>query len=238
MRQFLRDRGEDPPAPITSDLLLEWFNEALKRRGDPKPTPAALAMMAVEINALMERPGGYHDLIREERQKRFMDLWDAATNFRAVYATYLEFNPSDPAYKTSDVLSKVDGQLQEIGIGTLRHKAPKKLGRPEKDWHSYGHKFADSIVAAMKDVGYTRSLKKTEKSSVVAKVGAALIRHFRLLPDGKPTASGFAEAMGRRHKSPRLPPPSLEKRFPTLKTARVVELGEPPPAAKSAKRRT
>lgn len=237
MRQFLRDRGEDPPAPVTADLLLGLFNEFL-RRGDPKPTPTALTTMTVEINILMERPGGFHDLIQEERHKRFMSLWDAATNLRAVYATYLEFNPLDPADKTSDVLSNVDGQLREIGVGVVRHKAPQKLGRPEKDWHAYGHKFADLIVAAMKNVGYKRSLKKTEKSSVTARVGAALIRHFRLLPDDKPTALRFAEAMARRPKvgESEAGQTALEERYPALKNARVGK-ESPAPAAKSAKRR-
>jgi hypothetical protein len=170
--------------------------------------------MAAEINGLTERPGGGRNPIQEERARCFLGLWDAATGFRAAYAAYLEINPSpSPANQTFGVFSNVDEQLRREGVGDVKHEATPKLGHPKEYWHPVGHAVATLIVTAMEGIGYgargrgrraarqKRTLDKTNEDSVTAQVGAALIRHIFRLPDGKPSALGFASAMKHRDRS-------------------------------------
>jgi hypothetical protein len=170
--------------------------------------------MAAKINNLTERPGGGRNPMQEECARRFMSLWDAAMDFRAAYAAYLEITPSpSPANPTFDVFSGVDELLRREGVGDAKHNGAPKLGRPEADWHPVGHAVATLIVTAMDGIGYgvggrgrraarqKRTLDKTNEDSVTAQVGAALIRHIFRLPDDKPSALGFASAMKHRNRS-------------------------------------
>jgi len=213
MREYMRSIGRNPPERLTADHFVRWLDLYLPP-DVPRPTREALRDLASDCNQIAERPGGAGNPILEEQARRRMAVLDSAQRLRADVAYYLEMASSDPDSAVR-VCIEVDRVLGEAGIVPAAQQSPPRMakpGRPEAEWHPYGHWFAGRFMTEMKGAGYKDRLGKKDEESITTAIGAHVVNHLYEI-DLKP--AGFASGMKQRRRS-KQDALTLEERFPQL----------------------
>ena len=220
MRQFLRDLGTNPPAPITAADLKEWYDDALAN-DDPMPSQQVFDDMARELNFIAERSGGAGSPLELEYARRFMGMWNAANQFRAAVLAFREFdyhkgNLEDMVH----ALYEVDAMLDRIQVSDIAFEPPPPdRGAPKSAiWHEFGYYVEKMIRKSMEGLEYNKGLSGKKECNITAVVGAAIICHFF---NNNISAAGFAEAMKRRSRG-KSKPQNTAERFPGVKPVRVI----------------
>jgi hypothetical protein len=180
----------------------KWFRGAL-RQGDPTPSNEALDRLAREFQVLLNRannaelrrigkltPRDEKDAsLAEWHSERIQKLGSAAKALIDAANEYERdignvFQAPDRDWSMDELREMLLGIA--VFAGPVEPAAPVR-GRRAVPWHDAASKFAKLVAQAMRDVGYSGSLRITDPGSVTSVVTAAAISWAygkKLSPEG------------------------------------------------------
>jgi hypothetical protein len=197
-----------------------WFEHALGG-DDPRPADAVYWQIADDLRRLVNRynnqflpPEEHRDVLPNDLiGQAHTDVMDAANRLLLSLERLGELLPGGLWNREADGFSYAElaDFLRDMGVaGHVREEPKKRPGKPKAGWHFWGHPFSGWVERALREAGYSGNLNRSDRTGVVARIGASMVRHVEG-EAGQPET--FADAMSGRRKSRALNP---QERFPYM----------------------
>src|SRR4051812_10060246 len=189
MREYPRKDGRPIPSRITALEIEQIFNEELDV-DHPKPPRAEYGCFAKKIVVITETPDSWR-----EQSKQLQEILDLSSELRQKLEKFAPDGKAPPvAYGYP--IAELYEVLAEMATGPVNRKASP--GHPVERWHRAGHEIAKQIQCMLRKEGHQKRLGKTDRESLTARIGAAIVsRVFGLTI----APTGFADAMRGRNRS-------------------------------------
>ena len=206
--------------PASAAEVKAWFEYALGR-DDPRPADAVYWQIADDLRRLVNRYNNQFLPPEEHRDVQPLDLIGQAHSDVLGGANRLllaldrlgELLPGGLWNREADGFpyAELANFLRDMGASGHVPEEPKKgPGKPKAGWHTWGQAFSSWVEKALRESGYHGNLNRSDRSGVVAQIGACMVQHMEGAAVEPET---FADAMaGRRATRAQNPP----ERFPHM----------------------
>ncbi|TLU71460.1 hypothetical protein [Lichenicoccus roseus] len=198
----------DPKIASAADVK-DWFENALKQN-DPRPSEAVYLQVAEELKKSVNRYRNQSttpDKHRDAEPSQYIaqaqiEVTLAANKLLFSLERLGELLQGGLWTREADGIpyAELADFLRGMAVSGNVREAPRKLaGKPKAGWHTWGRPFCSRVEEALRNAGYSGNLNRTDRTGVIACIGASMVQHVCDLERMSPET--FADAMANRRPS-------------------------------------